>query len=79
MVTHIFLILCGENEQHRPRSNQLLSLLKNQINYKVIVSGFSSFTVDPESSESLRLSDYLINHGIEKSDIFMEERSMDTL
>ncbi len=79
MVKHIFLILCGENEQQRPRSNQLLSLLENQKNYKIIVSGFSSFTIDPTTSESSRLSDYLINHGIEQSDIIMEERSMDTL
>lgn len=79
MIKHIFLILCGENEQQRPRSNQLLSLLKNHKDYKIIVSGSSSFTIDPESSESSRLSDYLISNGIEKSDIIMEDRSMDTL
>lgn len=79
MIKHVFLILCGENEQHRPRSNQLLSLIEHQHNYKVIVSGFSSFSIDPESSESSRLSDYLISHGIDESDIILEDRSMDTL
>lgn len=79
MIKNIFLILCGEDEIKRPRSKQLLIMLKNQTQYKIIVSGSSSFTLYPVSSESSRVADYLVKYGIERSHIFLEEQSMDTL
>lgn len=79
MIKNIFLILCGEDEIKRPRSRQLLHMLKHQTQYKIIVSGFSSFTIHPDSSESSRVANYLVKHGIQRSNIVLEEQSMDTL
>lgn len=79
MIKNIFLILCGEDEIKRPRSRHLLFMLKRQNQYKIIISWFSSFIVHPDSSESSRIAHYLIKHGILRSNILLEEQSMDTL
>jgi hypothetical protein len=54
-------------------------MLKHQTQYKIIISGFSSFTTNPDSSESSRVGHYLVKNGIQRSNIVLEERSMDTL
>lgn len=83
MLKKIYLILCGEDEQKRPRSKKLLECIRsdilNNIKYKIIVSGYSSFNLNAVESESSRLAKYLIGENISKENIILEEKSMDTL
>ncbi len=83
MIKKIYLILCGEDEHKRPRSRKLLELIRNDIlnnnEYKIVVSGLSVFNLNPESSESSRLSKYLIKNNVPKENIILEKESLDTL
>jgi len=83
MLKKIYLILCGEDEQKRPRSKKLLELVRldniNNIEFKIVVSGYSSFNLNANESQSLGLSKYLIENNISKENIILEEESMDTL
>ncbi|MBT3407857.1 YdcF family protein [Candidatus Woesearchaeota archaeon] len=83
MLKHIFLILCGEDEHKRPRSLKLLRHIKelklDESQYKIIVSGLSSFNLHPHMPEYLSLSRFLINHEINPNNIIVEKESLDTL
>lgn len=77
-----YLVLTGEGEKH-PRSKKVLQLVKKDIkkgkNFKIIISGFSSFNLDAKVSEASVIQDFFIKNGISKIDIILEENSMDTL
>ncbi len=83
MLKKIYLILCGEDEQKRPRSKKLIEHLRadilNNVEFKVVVSGYSSFNLNAIESESSRLAKYLIEQNISKENLILEEESMDTL
>lgn len=83
MLKKIYLILGGEDEEKRPRSKKLIELLRadilNNIEFKVVVSGYSSFNLNAVESESSRLAKYLIGQNIPKENLILEEESMDTL
>lgn len=79
----IYLVLGGEDEIKRPRSKKLLQLVRRSQQqadeYKIIVSGLSSFDTTATTSESSRQAKYLVGHGIPKENIRIEEESLDTL
>lgn len=83
MLKQIYLILTGESEQKRPRSKKLIELIKkSQLDndeFKIIISGKSSFLLEVNQTESERLKQYLILKGISEKNIILEEESMDTL
>jgi uncharacterized SAM-binding protein YcdF (DUF218 family) len=83
MIKKIYLILGGEDENKRPRTKKLLDLIRNDIlnniDYKIIISGFSWFNLNSTSSESSRIRKYLIEKNISEKNIILEEESLDTL
>lgn len=83
MFEKIYLVLTGEDETERPRSRKLLHFLKKDVHegtpHKIIVSGLSSFNLHPFSSDSSRMARYLLSRVVNKENIILEEKSMDTL
>lgn len=83
MLKKIYVILAGEDEIKRPRSKKLLQLIRTHNlkddEYKIIISGYSGFLLDVDTSESFRISQYLISKGINTNNIILEENSMDSL
>lgn len=79
----IYLILTGEDESKRPRSKKLIELIRTHQfqddEFKIIISGYSAFLLNQDSSESFRLKQYLVSKGINEKNIILEEESMDTL
>lgn len=77
MIKKIYLILTGEDEKKRPRSKKLLDIIRTHNlqddEYKIIVSGYSGFLLNVETSESYNVSEYLISKGISKNNIVLEE------
>ena len=83
MLKKIYLILTGEDETRRPRSKKLLQLIRTHNlkddEYKIIISGYSGFLLDVDTSESFRVSQYLVSKGVNSNNIILEENSMDSL
>lgn len=80
----IYLILTGEDEKKRPRSNYLVKLIKNTNpkeleHIKIIATGKSGFNNYIHQTESDRMIKYLIKNGIPKEIIINENQAMDTL
>jgi uncharacterized SAM-binding protein YcdF (DUF218 family) len=77
----IYLILTGENEKQRLRSNYLIKILKNQNleHTKIVVTGKSGFENYVHQTESDRMIKHLIKNGIPKQIIINENKAMDTL
>jgi uncharacterized SAM-binding protein YcdF (DUF218 family) len=80
----IYLILTGEDEKKRPRSNYLIKLIKNTNpkelkHIKIIATGKSGFNNYVHQTESDRMIKYLIKNGIPKEIIINENQAMDTL
>lgn len=80
----IYLILTGENEKQRLRSNYLIKILQNKTpeqlqDIKVVVTGKSGFDPYVNQTESDRMIQHLIKNNIPKQIIINENQAMDTL